>query len=224
MHNIKLVVLDMAGTTVDENNVVYKTVHRALLDHGLDLTLETVLKVGAGKEKLQAIKDVLTFLKLDQQVDANLVFETFKSSLDKAYQELEVRPIAGTENTLRELKERNIKVVLNTGYNREIASLLLDKINWVQGNQYDHLITADDVTNGRPHPEMIQRAMELCDVSEASQVLKAGDSAIDIDEGKNARCGVTIGVLSGAQGREQLEAAKPTYVLDSIASIPSLLV
>ena len=31
---IKLVIFDMAGTAVDENNIVYKTIFSALLNHG----------------------------------------------------------------------------------------------------------------------------------------------------------------------------------------------
>jgi phosphoglycolate phosphatase-like HAD superfamily hydrolase len=53
--------------------------------------------------------------------------------------------------------------------------------------------------------------------------LKAGDSAIDVVEGINADCGVTIGVLSGAQNREQILPAKPTLILDSLADIRAFL-
>ena len=54
-----MVVFDMAGTTVDENNVVYKTLHAAIVNAGIPVALDDVLLHGAGKEKLQAIKDVL---------------------------------------------------------------------------------------------------------------------------------------------------------------------
>jgi phosphonatase-like hydrolase len=223
-HRNKLVVLDMAGTTVDEDNVVYKTVHRSLQSHGVEhLSLDTVLEVGAGKEKLQAIKDLLVHLNLTQQIKAEEVFESFKKNLNQAYHELQVKPVEGTEKTLQLLKQKNIMVVLNTGYNSEIAGLLLNKLNWRQGDQYDALITADDVSNGRPHPEMILKAMEMFAINDPAEVLKAGDSAIDIEEGNNANCGVTIGVLSGAQKREQLESASPTYIMDSIATIPEIL-
>ena len=50
MKKIELAVFDMAGTTVNEDNVVYKTVRAALAKHGVDVTLETVLECGAGKE------------------------------------------------------------------------------------------------------------------------------------------------------------------------------
>jgi len=56
---IKMVVFDMAGTTVDEDNVVYKTLQHTINNAGYDFTLEQVLATGAGKEKLKAIKDII---------------------------------------------------------------------------------------------------------------------------------------------------------------------
>ena len=61
MHTIKLAVFDMAGTTVNENNIVYKTVQKVINDLGYTVSLDQVLEYGAGKEKHQAITDVLIF-------------------------------------------------------------------------------------------------------------------------------------------------------------------
>ena len=55
----ELVVFDMAGTTVDERNVVYQTVRHAINAAGYAVTQEQVQAVGAGQEKSQAIRDVL---------------------------------------------------------------------------------------------------------------------------------------------------------------------
>ena len=56
---IRMVVFDMAGTTVDEDNVVYKTLQSEINKAGFSFSLEQVLAEGAGKEKRQAIKDIL---------------------------------------------------------------------------------------------------------------------------------------------------------------------
>lgn len=53
MKKIQLAVFDMAGTTVNEDNVVYKTVRDAFAKHGVEVSLETVLRFGAGKENLR---------------------------------------------------------------------------------------------------------------------------------------------------------------------------
>lgn len=216
---IEMVVFDMAGTTVDEQNVVYKTLHKAIQNFNVEVSLETVLEYGAGKEKHKAIKDVLTHLKSDKLKDSQTIFDNFKKSLAVAYEFLEVKPIKGVEKVLLNLRSEGVKVVLNTGYDRKTATLLLDKLQWDEKIHYDALITASDVVNGRPHPDMIFQAMELFGITDASKVLKAGDSAIDIEEGKNAGCGITVGVLSGAQTKVQLEKQKPTYVLESLVNL-----
>ncbi|QTE21322.1 phosphonatase-like hydrolase [Polaribacter cellanae] len=222
MKNIKMVVLDMAGTTVNENNVVYKMVHKAIENAGVVVTLKTVLEYGAGKEKHQAIKDVLTHL---NEVDKSslAIFKEFKVLLEEAYKTLDVSPINGAEKTILNLREKGIIVVLNTGYNKKVATSLLEKMQWKKGQHFDALITADDVEKGRPNSDMILKAMQLFNLKDPKTVLKAGDSAIDIEEGKNANCGITIGVLSGAQTKEQIEKENPTYILDSLATLETVL-
>jgi len=222
MNEIEMVVFDMAGTTINEQNIVYKSLNKAINKFGIDVSLELVLSLGAGKEKYQAIKDILKHIDITDTEKADEIFAYFKEILDEEYLSAKVLPIDGVENVLENLKKDGVKIVLNTGYSSHVANTLLDKLNWKKDNQYDALITADDVTLGRPFPDMIHKAMQLFDIADASKVLKAGDSAIDIEEGKNAKCGITIGVLSGAQTRSQLEEAKPDYILDSLASLYSI--
>jgi phosphonatase-like hydrolase len=222
INEIEMVVFDMAGTTINENNIVYKTLHKSINKFGIDVSLELVLSIGAGKEKFQAIKDILAHINNTDTEKTEAIFQYFKALLDQEYLVANVLPIDGVENTLLNLKKDGVKIVLNTGYNSKVANVLLEKLNWKKGIQYDALITADDVERGRPYPDMILKAMQLFDITTASKVVKAGDSAIDIKEGKNAQCGITIGVLSGAQTREQLENAKPDYILESLASLYSI--
>jgi phosphonatase-like hydrolase len=225
MTTYKLAVFDMAGTTVDEDNVVYKTVKQVINDEGFPVSLEQVLEFGAGKEKHQAIMDVLEACTEADSIRevADKAFENFKPALDRAYSELDVKTFSGVKEAIDQLRAAGVFVVLNTGYNRRTATALVEKLGWKIGADIDGLVTADDVTNGRPAPDMILRAMELVGVSDPSLVIKAGDSGIDIEEGKNAGCGLTIGVLSGAQNRGQLEVAGPDLILDSLADLPANL-
>jgi phosphonatase-like hydrolase len=220
---IEMVVFDMAGTTINEQNIVYKSLHKSINKFGIDVSLELVLAVGAGKEKHQAIKDILAHLHIIDTEKSQLIFQDFKQLLDQEYLVSSVIPIEGVETVLDNIRKDGIKIVLNTGYSSKVANTLLRKLNWKKGEQYDALITADDVERGRPFPDMILKAMQLFGIVDASKVLKAGDSAIDIEEGKNAKCGITIGVLSGAQTRSQLEIVKPDYILNSLASLYSIV-
>jgi len=218
MSKIKLVVFDMAGTTVDEDNVVYKTVQQCINDAGYEFTLEEVLEHGAGKEKHQAIKDVLASKNI-VDADSEAIFSNFKANLDTAYEKLAVSSFEGVTELIEELRSRKIKIALDTGYNSRIANMLLNKMGWEKGREYDTLVTADDVVNGRPHPDMIELCMKNTGVRDSTTVLKAGDSTIDIEEGTNTGCGITVGVTTGAQTRKQLATANPTFILDKLSDI-----
>ncbi|GAA5040013.1 phosphatase [Marivirga lumbricoides] len=226
MSMIKLAIFDMAGTTINENNIVYKTVQKVINDLGYQVSLENVLKFGAGKEKYQAITDVLINCTNSVSVprEAETAFEAFKHALREAYDKLEISTFDGMLSFFKKLRENEIYIVLNTGYNAEIATKLLAKLDWKIGKEIDLLITADDVTKGRPAPNMIYKAMQHFNITDVAKVLKAGDSEIDIIEGKNANCGITVGVLSGAQTRNQLEATKPDYILNVITELEDILI
>lgn len=220
--NIQLLVLDMAGTTIDEDNVVYKTLANAVNNYGYNVSLDKVLEICAGMEKAEAIRNLLENIGGNTD-DTEAIFENFSDDLVSAYNELDVKPIAGIEDFLLKMKSAGKKIVLNTGYSSSIANQLLSKLNWTENTHFDALITADDVSESRPSPEMITLAMSKFGITDAQEVLKAGDSAIDIEEGKNAGCGLTIGVLSGAQTREQLEPAKPDYIFNSLSEAEKIL-
>ena len=221
---ITMVVFDMAGTTVDEGNVVYRTLHKAIEKVCPSVSFEDVLKLGAGKEKLQAIRETLSGSNISlNEATIQEIFKDFLVLLDIAYANLIVVPTNNTERLFNELRTKDIKVVLNTGYNTVTAISLLNKLNWVKGVQYDLLVTSSDVSNNRPMPDMILYAMDKLDITDASTVIKVGDSTIDIEEGRNAGCKYNIGVTTGAHTKAQLESANPDYIFDNIYDLVSVL-
>ena len=205
-----MVVFDMAGTTVDEGNVVYRTLHKAIEKVCPNVSFEDVLMLGAGKEKLQAIRETLSGSNISlNEATIQEIFKDFLGLLDIAYANLIVVPTNNTERLFNALRTKDIKVVLNTGYNTVTATSLLNKLNWVKGVQYDLLVTSSDVKNNRPMPDMILYAMDKLNITDASTVIKVGDSTIDIEEGRNAGCKYNIGVTTGAHTKAQLESANP---------------
>ena len=221
---IAMVVFDMAGTTVDEGNVVYRTLHKAIEKVCPSVSFEDVLKLGAGKEKLQAIRETLSGSNISlNEATIQEIFKDFLGLLDIAYANLIVVPTNNTERLFNELRTKDIKVVLNTGYNTVTAISLLNKLNWVKGVQYDLLVTSSDVSNNRPMPDMILYAMDKLNITDASTVIKVGDSTIDIEEGRNAGCKYNIGVTTGAHTKAQLESANPDYIFDNIYDVVSVL-
>jgi hypothetical protein len=221
---ISMVVFDMAGTTVDERNVVYHTLHKAIEKFCPTISFEEVLLYGAGKEKLQAIRETLIGTNNEiSEENIQAIFQDFLQLLDLAYQNLMVIPTKNTEQLFKDLRALNILVVLNTGYNRATANSLINKLNWQQGIHYDLLVTASDVEKTRPAPDMILLAMQTLNIHDANMVIKVGDSTIDIEEGINAGCKYNIGVTTGAHTKEQLLIANPNFIFDNIYDLMTIL-
>jgi phosphonatase-like hydrolase len=221
---IKMVVFDMAGTTVNENNVVYKTLQKAIQEAGFPVTLDQVLAEGAGKEKLEAIKSILKVFagKQDEGLSKN-IYKNFIAQLETAYRDLDIYPQEGALEVFSQLKAKGIRVVLNTGYNKETAWSLTNKLGWKKGVEFDSLVTASEVPNSRPDPDMIWLAMEQVGLHERSEVAKVGDSVIDIEEGRNAGCGLVVGITTGAHSRAQLSTSNPDRIIDHLSELLPLL-
>ena len=219
-----MVVFDMAGTVVNENNVVYKTLQKAINEKGFNFSLEQVLLEGAGKEKSQAIKSILSkYIQKHDDELANNIYNDFIVLLEKAYNTIEITPQDNARELFHALKQRNIVVILNTGYNFQTAQSLIIKLGWKKGVEFDGLITATDVKNNRPHPDMILLAMQQFDIANATEVVKVGDSIIDIEEGKNAGCRLNIAITTGAHTLEQLQTAKPDYIINNLLELLPIL-
>lgn len=223
-NNIKMVVFDMAGTTVNENNVVYKTLRIAINEAGFDFTLDQVLEQGAGKEKKQAIRAILTaFASIQDEELTDNIYKNFFEKLTEAYNREEILPQNNAAELFAELKKRDILSILNTGYDRTTAQSIVDKLGWKEGEDFDGLVTATDVGRNRPEPDMILFAMKRFNLTDASQVVKVGDSAIDIEEGRNAGCGLSIGITTGAHTAAQLQTAQPDQIIDDLMEVLSLI-
>lgn len=223
-NNIKMVVFDMAGTTVNENNVVYKTLRIAINEAGFDFTLDQVLEQGAGKEKKQAIRSILTaFAGIQDEELTDKIYKDFFEKLTEAYNREEILPQKNAAELFAELKKRDILSILNTGYDRATAQSIVDKLGWKEGEDFDGLVTATDVGRNRPEPDMIFFAMKRFNLTDASMVVKVGDSAIDIEEGRNAGCRLSIGITTGAHTAEQLQTAQPDKIIDDLMEVLPLI-
>lgn len=219
-----MVVFDMAGTTVNENNLVYKTLRKAINNAGFDFTLDEVLAQGAGKEKRQAIRAVLsTYGGITDETLTSRIYEEFITSLTAAYQIEEILPQPNVITVFSALKERNILSVLNTGYDRPTATSIIEKLGWKEGVEFDALVTASDVKGNRPDPDMIDFAMKRFEIIDPSSVVKVGDSTIDIEEGQNAGCGLSIGITTGAHTAEQLQMANPDQIINNLIELLPLI-
>jgi len=217
MNAIKLVVSDMAGTTVQDTGEVARAFAQALADHGVEANAEQINAVrGASKREAIATLVAQRYKNADAaRVEA--VYASFKSHLQRVFTR-EAKPVSGALETFAWLRSRDIKLALNTGFDRDITEILLDALQWRA--IADAVICGDDVKQGRPAPYMIFRAMEATGTTDVRQVLNVGDTVSDLQAAHNAGVAVSIGVLSGAHKRGQLELEPHTCLIDSIADLP----
>ena len=218
MADIRLVVFDLAGTTVMDAGQVPAAFASALGDHGIEVTAGQLSDV-RGASKRQAI---LQFVPPgDGQVERTAaVYESFRRHLRALYRD-GVQPIPGAERVFRFLRERGVRVALNTGFDRGLTTLLLDALAWGD-HTVDAVVCGDDVPRGRPAPDLIRRAMALTQIDDAWMVANVGDTALDLAAGHSAGVRWNIGVLSGAHDRARLESVPHTHLLDSVADLEAL--
>merc|ERR1712093_342327 len=104
------------------------------------------------------------------------------------------------------------------GYPPSIQEGLVKKMNF--DKVVDGYISSYDVPQGRPYPYMIHHLMQQLNVMDVRRVAQVGDSVRDIEMGRNAGCGLVVGVLSGADGAEALFAAGADVVCDAVTDLP----
>jgi len=219
-----MIVFDMAGTTIDENNVVYKTLQQTINAVGINCSLQEVLSFGAGKEKKIALIDILSSLNFFyNNNDIEKLFSLFRKNLETAYNNLEIYSQPNSITIFNYLRSKNCKVVLNTGYDTDTAFKLLNKLQWNIGEEIDGVVTASDVKKARPNPDMILLAMDKFNIENPKSVIKVGDSIIDIEEGKNANCGLTIGITTGAHTHQQLLSANPDFIINNLIELKQFI-
>jgi phosphonatase-like hydrolase len=216
----KMFVFDMAGTTVDERLLVYRVLFETISRAGHGVTFEDVLRHCGGKEKRQAIRDLFEASEISyDEATVEALYQDFDVRLGQAYETADVGAMPYAREVFSSLRGRGIRVVLDTGYTEALARHLIARLGWRIGEDIDLLVSADQVPRGRPAPDMIELAMRHFGIEEASAVVKIGDTIVDMQEGRNARCGLVVGVLTGADCRDRLLGAGADEVIDTLADL-----
>lgn len=235
---VKLIVFDMAGTTVRDNDEVLKCFAEACEKEGIK-ALNSRLNALMGVSKLVVFK-ILWREQLGGETPQDEIetkaaqsFQTFKQILEDYYRQADLEPTPGALEVFNWLRDRGIKIALNTGFYRGVTNIILNKLGWLAGlnAQYvggigsiiDFSITSDEVPMGRPEPFMIQRAMEVFGIEDPASVVKIGDTPVDLAEGRNAGCGASIVVTNGTHTRGELEELDNDGLLSSLLELPQWL-
>ncbi|NCI46287.1 HAD family hydrolase [Sediminibacterium soli] len=222
-----LVVFDIAGTTVKDSGNITNVMKQAFTGEDIDIP-ETEIDKVMGYRKIEAVNILLRQHGLtdEQQIAeiAHRVHEQFNNDMIAFYERQEdLVPLPFAEELFAWLYETNRKVALDTGFPRSITNAILKKLNWLTHPHIQAVVCSDEVPEGRPHPFMIRSVMEQFGIQDAANVVKVGDTMVDILEGRNAGCGMVIGVTTGAYTREELSLYKPDHIIDTLEQVPALL-
>ena len=216
---IELVVCDMAGTTVRDAGQVPQAFTSALAAHGIPVTPQAINSLRGASKRLAILN--LMPEGGDRAARAAQVYTTVVQHLAQVFKGT-VEPVPGAREAIDALRARGVRIALNTGFDRETTDLLLEALRWRDG-VVDAVVCGDEVEQGRPAPHMIFHCMEATGISDVRRVVNVGDTVLDLQAGHNAGVALNIGVLSGAHGRDQLQAQPHTHLLNSVAELPELL-
>ncbi len=224
---IQLVVFDMAGTTVRDDDAVNLCLRQALNEAGVSVSRDQVNRV-MGIPKPLAIETLLReqtpgAVPSAGQIEA--LHDDFLVRMIRFYQtDPNVAEMSGATATFRALKQAGIKVALDTGFSRPIVTVILDRLGWSSSELLDTTVTSDEVPRGRPHPDLLFEAMRRTGVTDAQRVAKVGDTPSDLQEGHAAGCALVIGVTNGTHTRAQLEVHPHTHLIPDLAALPALVI
>lgn len=213
----QLAIFDMAGTTIDERDEVYRILREAAEREGANFSDETFQHY-MGTEKHWAIGQLLTEGGIEPTEEIHeRAWQWFREELNRSYTAQPPHPLNGIEELFVKLHERGIKVGLTTGFSREITDLILASIGW--GSELiDATCAGDEVPAGRPEPYLIQEVMKKLNVNDTAVVVSSGDTRADVVSAQ--RAGVTsVGVLTGHLTPEDFTALGADHILYSAADL-----
>ncbi len=213
MPAIHTVLFDLDGTLIDSVRLILDSYHHTLAAHGLPPKTD--------EEWLRGVGTPLTVQFAEWRDDPGTLealIATYREYNLKHHDQM-VRVYPGVVEAVREIREAGVRTGLVTSKNRRgaLRGLTLVRLETMM----DVLVCSDEVTNPKPHPEPVEKAMGLLGADPATTVY-VGDSIHDMQSGRAA--GVrTVAVLWGPFGRSHLEGAKPDYWIETPEQLVDLV-
>ncbi|MGW2823739.1 HAD family hydrolase [Streptomyces sp. NPDC001443] len=208
-------VFDVDGTLVDSNHLHVVTWWEAFRQAGHQVPTQAIHRaVGLGSS------DLVTRLLGEEAAGAEAedLDDAHKTLYAQYFERLSALP--GATRLLHRLADDGWTVVLATSASGEELSALRRAID--ADDAITATASADDVSEGKPAPEPVERALELAGVP-AEHAVFVGDTVWDMQAGSRAgvRC---VALLCGGIPRTDLEEAGADAVYgdpaDLLASLP----
>lgn len=211
---LKLIAWDFDGTLVDS---------RPLIEAGMAHALDAL-----GQPR-SVMAEWLKYVGLPVEAGIRNTFEPLGLSGDtvlKAYrsfghleQEHLLQPFAGIPELLLELRARGQKMGIATSKRRVPLLRQMARFGWEA--YFEPIITPDEVTHGKPHPETLELMQAQTGLA-ATEILMVGDTPFDLDMAREA--GVpSLAVGHGFYGEPALAACGPRAYAPDTAALRDIL-
>jgi pyrophosphatase PpaX len=210
LRTIRAVLFDMDGTLLDTREYIYQSFEHTFQAHGLNHLSRKDLPKLKGMSLEESYRALVPEHNVENLRDTHRAFQ--RENIDL------VRPFPNTLMTLMKLRSAGIKMaIVSTRAKTARESLehtgLLD---W-----FEVIITGDDTTNFKPHPEGIFKALEKIGAP-TTEAMMVGDTDADILAGKNAQT-ISVGATYGFTPRDVLQTLNPDYLIDDIQEVLELV-
>lgn len=205
MADIRTVLFDLDGTLIDSVRLILDSYHHTLSTHGLPPRTD--------EEWLQGVGTPLNVQFAEWRDDPATL-----EALIATYREYNLRHhdrmvtvYPGVVDAVQRIRQAGVTTGLVTSKNRlgALRGLTLARLEAMM----DVMVCADEVTNPKPHPEPVEKAVALLSADPAMTAY-VGDSIHDMHSGRAAGV-LTAAVLWGPFGRSHLEGAKPDFWLET---------
>ena len=223
MSRFSVACLDMAGTTVRDDNTVMEAFATALASRNLPVReFNSAMKYARatmGQSKIEVFRHILG--DDDAARGANAAFEKHYAGAVAAG---EISPMPGAVKLFAACRAAGTRVCLSTGFAPVTRDAIIDTLGW--GSLVDLFLSPADAGRGRPWPDMPLTALLRLGGDAVSSLAVVGDTPADVECGLRAGAGLVVGVLSGDSARADLEAVPAAaglpgapLILDSVADL-----
>jgi pyrophosphatase PpaX len=213
MPRLQTALFDLDGTLIDSIRLILDSYHHTLTQHNLPARTDEEWLRGVGTPLNVQFSP---WRETPEVLEAMIA--TYREYNLKHHDRM-VTIYPGVLEAIREIKAAGLQTGLVTSKNRQGALKGLKLVGLEA--LMDVLVCADEVANPKPHPEPVEKAVNLLGADPAATVY-VGDSIHDMHSGRKA--GVqTAAALWGPFGRSHLEQAHPDYWLETPGDLVKLM-
>ncbi len=208
---LKAIAVDIDGVVLNSNQAYADVFVRVIKDHGVNISAANIYP-HFGEHPRKIMKDVLKS-KYNENVYADYLRE-----IRKPYFIRKIRAISGSKRALLNMKKKYRLVAISGAVNASLYPAL-EKFSILK--KFDLIISGDDIKQGKPHPEGLQKAIKKLRVSK-DEIIYVGDAPSDVKFAKNAGVRAIV-VLTGVLNKKSAKKLRPYLIVKDLNKLSSLL-